>query len=81
MTGTPHVGGEMQARALTAVTDELRPDSIAPLVLGGHHREALAQCARDHGHVLEREAGGRHDPSLPWSPSLPGRWCSAGPST
>jgi RNA polymerase sigma-70 factor, ECF subfamily len=54
MTGSPHVDGEMQARALTAVTDELRPDSIAPLVLAGQHREALAQCAREHGHVLGR---------------------------
>jgi RNA polymerase sigma-70 factor, ECF subfamily len=46
----------MQARALseTPVTDEPRPDPILALLQQGQHREALAACAREHGHVLGR---------------------------
>jgi RNA polymerase sigma-70 factor, ECF subfamily len=54
MTRPPHVEAEMQARALTPVTAELRPDPIVALVHEGRHREAIAACAREHGHVLGR---------------------------
>ncbi|HEU0037626.1 MAG TPA: sigma-70 family RNA polymerase sigma factor [Kofleriaceae bacterium] len=58
----PHVGDEMQARALSpSVTRPDEPtlvdptqDTIAALVAGGKHREALAACARHHGHVVGR---------------------------
>lgn len=53
----PHVVGEMQARALSPSLmrpDEPRPDPIVALVSEGRHREALAACARQHGHVLGR---------------------------
>lgn len=51
---SPHVGSEMQARALSPVMDELRPDPIVTLLHQGQHREALAACAREHGAVLGR---------------------------
>src|SRR5215213_3605343 len=52
-----HVGSEMQARVFleAPVTDEPRPDDpILALLQQGQHREALAACAREHGHVLGR---------------------------
>jgi len=60
ITAAPHVVGEMQARALSprsiGVTrlDEPLPDPIVALLHEGRHREALAACARQHGHVLGR---------------------------
>src|SRR5262245_46828804 len=54
MTARPHVGDAMQARALTPVVDELRPDPIVALVQEGRHRDAIAACAREHGAVLGR---------------------------
>jgi len=51
----PHVVDEMQVRALaTTVNAEPRPDPIVALLHQGLHREALAACAREHGHVLGR---------------------------
>jgi len=45
----------MQVRALaTTVNAEPRPDPIVALLHQGLHREALAACAREHGHVLGR---------------------------
>lgn len=51
----PHVGFEMQARALPMMlADDPRPDPISLLLQQGQHREALAACAREHGNVLGR---------------------------
>lgn len=54
MTGTPHVGGEMQALAIVPVSAEPSPDPIAALVQQGQHREALTACARTYGSILGR---------------------------
>jgi RNA polymerase sigma-70 factor (ECF subfamily) len=54
IAGSPHVGSEMQARALSPMSDEPRPDPILAMLHQGHHREALAACAREHGAVLGR---------------------------
>src|SRR5262245_1644462 len=45
-----HVAGDMQALASPAPAD----DPIAKLIRGGHHRDALAACARTHHIVLGR---------------------------
>jgi RNA polymerase sigma-70 factor (ECF subfamily) len=46
----PHVEGDMQAVATSAVA----PDPIVELIHGGRHRDALAACARTHHVVLGR---------------------------
>jgi RNA polymerase sigma-70 factor (ECF subfamily) len=45
-----HVGGDMQALAAKVVG----PDPIVELIHAGHHRDALAACARTHHVVLGR---------------------------
>jgi RNA polymerase sigma-70 factor (ECF subfamily) len=55
MTGRPHVGDEMQVRALMNVPGE--PPAIDPIVAmvqDGRHRDAIAACARTHGAIVGR---------------------------
>ncbi len=52
MSGGKHVVGGMQAVAHQPVPPE--PDPILVSLEGGHHRDALAACARTHGPILGR---------------------------
>jgi RNA polymerase sigma-70 factor (ECF subfamily) len=55
MTGRPHVGDEMQVRALMNVPGEPPAiDPIAAMVQDGRHRDAIAACARTHGAIVGR---------------------------
>lgn len=54
MTATPHVGDEMQARALMTVPETPAIDPITVMVEDGRHRDALAACARAHGTIIGR---------------------------
>ena len=55
MTGRPHVGDEMQVRALMNVPGETPAiDPIAVMVQDGRHREAIAACAKTHGMIVGR---------------------------
>ena len=54
MTARPHVGDEMQVRALMTLPSEPSIDPIAAMVQDGRHRDALAACARTHGAIIGR---------------------------
>jgi RNA polymerase sigma-70 factor (ECF subfamily) len=55
MTGRPHVGDEMQVRALMNVPgDPPAIDPIVAMVQDGRHRDAIAACARTHGAIVGR---------------------------